>query len=145
MEYGFTEEAAAGACGNIWQECTFNPSIAGGIVQWMGNRQKGLISYAGDRDWRELSVQIGFMKKELDSGYLQSMNKVMGRLSGGAVMVNVRNVQAACDAWCVAMEGCACQDGSGKLYPGHAKVHNAACAQTLGKSYQHLEKRREYA
>ncbi len=145
VEYGFTEEAAAGACGNIWQECTFNPSIAGGIVQWMGNRQKGLISYAGDRDWRELSVQIGFMKKELDSGYLQSMNKVMGRLSGGAAMINVRNVQAACDAWCVAMEGCACQDGSGKLYPGHAKVHNSACAQTLGKSYQHLAKRREYA
>ena len=36
VEYGFTEEAAAGACGNIWQECTFNPAIAGGIVQWMG-------------------------------------------------------------------------------------------------------------
>lgn len=145
VEYGFTEEAAAGACGNIWQECTFNPAIAGGIVQWMGNRQKGLMNYAGDGDWRELSVQIGYMKRELDSGYLQSINRVMERLSGGAAMMSVRNVQAACDAWCDAMEGCACQDGSGKLYPGHAKVHNSACALTLGKSYQHLAKRREYA
>ncbi len=145
VEYGFTEEAAAGACGNIWQECTFNPAIAGGIVQWMGNRQKGLMNYAGDGDWRELSVQIGYMKRELDSGYLQSINRVMERLSGGAAMMSVRNVQAACDAWCDTMEGCACQDGSGKLYPGHAKVHNSACALTLGKSYQHLAKRREYA
>ena len=145
VEYGFPEKAAAGACGNIWQECTFNPAIASGIVQWMGNRQKGLMNYAGDGDWRELSVQIGYMKRELDSGYLQSINRVMERLSGGAAMMSVRNVQAACDAWCVAMEGCACQDGSGKLYPGHAKVHNSACALTLGKSYQHLAKRREYA
>ena len=140
VEYGFTEEAAAGACGNIWQECAFNPEITGGIVQWMGGRQANLLSFAGSKDWRDLSVQIGFMKQELNTSYLSSINKTLNRLDSGTTMSTVKNVQAACDAWCIAMEGCVC-DPKGTFH----KSHGNHCAISLGRSYQELLKRRSYS
>lgn len=145
VSYGFTEEAAAGACGNIWQECTFNPKIEGGIVQWMGGRQTKLKNYAGSGNWQDLSIQLGFMEKELNEGYLNTINGFLKRIASGETMSTTKNINAATDAWCAGMEGCACYNSNGALYKGHDKVHNATCGMILGKSYQHLEKRRQYA
>lgn len=149
VEYGFTEEAAAGACGNIWQECGFNYKVNGGFVQWMGSRVTRLEAFASEKgvDYHEsLSVQIEFMKKELNERYLSDINTTLKKIAGAsATMSSVKDVKAACDAWCVAMEGCTCYNSIGELYAGHNGVHNSLCGTTLNTSYQHLEQRRIYA
>lgn len=145
VSYGFTEEAAAGACGNIWQECTFNPKIQGGIVQWMQGRQAALKKYAGSGNWQDLSIQLGFMEKELNEGYLNTVNGFLGRIAKGETMSTTKNINAATDAWCAGMEGCVCYNSKGELNAGHSEYHNVACGMILGHSYQHLETRRKYA
>lgn len=145
ISYGFTEEAAAGACGNIWQECTYNPKMAGGIVQWMDSRQTNLKNFAGSGNWQDLSVQLGFMKKELNEGYLNTINGFLRRIANGETMSTTKNINAATDAWCAGIEGCVCYNSKGELNKGHQTVHNSTCGMILGHSYQHLEKRREYA
>lgn len=145
VSYGFSEAAAAGACGNIWQECTFNPKIQGGIVQWMGTRQTALNQYAGSGNWQDLSIQLGYMEKELNEGYLNTVNGFLDRIAKGETMSTTKNVNAATDAWCAGMEGCVCYNSKGELNAGHSKYHTSACGMILGHSYQHIESRREYA
>lgn len=147
VKYGFTEEAAAGACGNIWQECTFNPNIEGGILQWQDDRRAGLKKLAASKgkSWQDIDIQIEYMIYELNQGDLQDANRILDKLAEGQTFMTTKNIKAACDAWCWAIEGCACYNSSGNLYKGHDKVHNSDCAKILGKSYQHLNKRREYA
>lgn len=145
--HGFSEAAAAGACGNIMQESTFNPAISGGLVQWMDGRGRALKSYAASqgKTWQDVDVQIDFMIHELDSGYYNSINRILNSITPGATLATTTNVKAAADAWCAAMEGCVCYNKSGQLNKGHVETHNSHCAPILGKSYQHTEKRRSYA
>lgn len=157
VDYGFTEEAAAGACGNIWQECTFNPNIEGGILQWQGDRRAGLKELAASKgkSWQDIDIQIEYMIYELNHGDLQEADRILGKLTESPTaeaqtFMTAKNIKAACDAWCWAIERCVCYDSNGKLNKGHDEVHlkedgSSDCAEIFGKSFQHLNKRREYA
>ena len=142
---GFTKEAAAGICGNLWQESKFHPTAIGGlkksfigIVQWGGSRNQGLKNYAASigKKWDDLDVQIGFIEYELNHGYLNTMNRVLKKLNGQTDIKSVTDVQTACDVWCAAVEGCTCSD------PKHTTV---TCPTVNGVRYQELALRREYA
>ena len=144
VKLGFTEEAAAGACGNLWQESHFNPEAVGGqtksffgIVQWGGGRGVALKNFAASsgRDWDDLSTQLDYLKYELEGSYYALMNRVLGGLGYENMDARaITDVQLACDVWCVAVEGCV---RSGDPKPDDAKVGE--------KYYQELQLRRKYA
>lgn len=148
VNYGYSEEMAAGACGNIWQESHFNPvleSASGyiGIVQWGGGRAASLKSYAASKgkEWTNLTIQIEFLIKELDASYASSMNRYLRNYSAYGDAKSVKDVQTACEAFCVAVEGCICVN-SGVTH----KHHNEKCKIAgNGKSYQHLVTRIAYS
>ncbi len=76
-DMGFNDIQAAGIMGNIQQESGFDPkaenpsSGAYGVIQWLGSRKTGLQNFAKEKnlDVSDLSLQLSFMKKELESGY----------------------------------------------------------------------------
>lgn len=148
VNFGFSEEMAAGACGNLWQESNFNPNIKSGagylgIVQWGGGRADKLKALAESqgKEWSDLSAQIDYMKRELEASYLTQMNRYLTNNTAYSNAKSLKDVTTACEAWCVAMEGCTCVNG-GVTHSGH----NAKCAvASNGKSYQHLKSRMEYA
>lgn len=72
---GYSEEAAAGALGNIYGEsgCRFDAIEGGsgegiGICQWSFGRKQQLINYANSRgkEWQDPETQINFLLGELD-------------------------------------------------------------------------------
>lgn len=142
ISMGFTKQAAAGACGNLWQESGFNPKAGSGqyigIVQWGGSRSEGLRRYAESvgKEWNDLSAQIGYIEYELNQSYLSSMNKALQKYNGQTNIKSVTDVRTACDIWAAAMEGCVCSNDA------HTE---ATCPKVNGKKYQELAKRRDYA
>ena len=72
-----TAEQATGMMGNFQQESSMNPKIvnktsgASGIAQWLGGRLTGLKNHASSLNstWDDLSVQLSWLKKEMESGY----------------------------------------------------------------------------
>lgn len=145
VDYGFSEQAAAGACGNIWQECHFDPTLSGGLIQWQDSRFEGLKKLAESMGttWQDTDAQIAFMLKELDSGYLNSANKYLQRYTKYSSMSSVDDVTVACDAWCYAIEGCVCFSSTGTQY---CKAHGAECGLLAnGQSFQHINLRRKFS
>ena len=148
VDYGFSEEMAAGACGNIWQESggfnykAYNSSGYYGLVQWGQSRAIALKKYAAEHGstWDDLNIQIGFLEYELTTSFLNDINKYLSKWGMNAS--NVDNVTLACDAFCYAVERCTCVNG-GKLHT----AHNSECAPISGMSasYQHLLTRRKNA
>lgn len=154
---GFSEAMAAGACGNIWQECTFNPALGFpnnnyvGIVQW-GNypagsstgRKTNLLNYAASKGVsaaevpNNLDIQIEFMIQELNSGRLSQLNKFIGRYAPGQTTATITDTQLATDAWASAIEGCVCSKTGG--------THDTLCVPAAdGKRYQEIVTRRNHA
>ena len=145
VEYGFTEESAAGVCGNLWQESHFkvnayNPNGYYGMIQWGGSRAEALKRLAASMGstWDTVEVQTAMIKQELDQGYLKRINKYLERY--GSTMQTLTDVDAATEAWAVIFEGCTCVN-NGVTH----SAHNSHCAMAAnGKSYQHLSTRKEY-
>lgn len=77
---GFSDAAASGVIGNMWQECAHgSPDLrpgmesAGGsigLLQWSGGRRTSLQNLAGNRNsnWMDISVQIEYLLQEINSG-----------------------------------------------------------------------------
>lgn len=68
-------EIAAGICGNIMQESTFNPSAqnsigASGLCQWYQDRFTNLQNFAAmqNKPWQDFGVQLQFTMEELRGG-----------------------------------------------------------------------------
>lgn len=152
-ELGYTEEMAAGACGNLWQECNFNYHIgngqggAVGLVQWTGGRKDNLMRLASSRgtSWEDLDMQLAYMKQELDSSYTKNINAYLSKYAGGTSVLTIKNVELATEAWCAAYEGCVCKNGNRKN-GGYHESHGGYCEVAAnGVSYQELSIRKEYA
>lgn len=149
---GFSEAMAAGACGNLWQECNFEytDGLTGddkkyvGLVQWGDDRKTGLKKYATSQGGSaaNLDIQLGYILLELNSGYLKRMNAFISSHASGQTAATIDNVQLATDAWTIFMEGCVCHTDSG-LHETHDTSKCAFAAN--GKSYQELGVRRAYA
>ena len=149
---GFSPAMAAGACGNLWQECNFEytDGLTGkdksyvGLIQWGGNRKTALKNYAASQGGSaaDLNIQLGYLLQELNSGYLGRMNSFISSHSSGQTAATVTNVQLATDAWAIYVEGCVCNTSSGI----HSSHNAAKCAFAAnGISYQELGTRRAYA
>lgn len=145
---GFTEEAAAGACGNLWQESHFNVKSHNssgyyGMVQWGGSRANMLLKLAASMNtsWDTVEAQIAMVKLELTSTYQSMINNYLRIYYGGVTMQSIKDVDAAAEVWAVAYEGCICQTSS-----GIHRSHSSKCAMAANKkSYQELLLRKEYA
>lgn len=76
---GFSDAAAAGVIGNMYQECAhgsadLNPGAESkdgsiGLLQWTSGRKKALQTLAQNREkeWTEISVQLEYLLQELNS------------------------------------------------------------------------------
>lgn len=149
---GFSPAMAAGACGNLWQECTFEytDGLTGkdksyvGLVQWGGDRKTALKNYAAAQGGSaaDLNIQLGYLLQELNSGYLKRMNSFISSHSSGQTAATITSVQLATDAWTIYVEGCICNTSSG-IHSSH-NASNCALAAN-GVSYQELGIRRKHA
>lgn len=86
---GLSSPAAAGVMGNLEQESGFNPDIveaqpsyagAGyGLAQWTGPRRTSLENFASKegKSPSNLGVQLKFLNKELDSGYQDTLKRLL--------------------------------------------------------------------
>jgi hypothetical protein len=84
---GFTIDAACAMAGNIWAESQFDSSIessngALGLLQWLGDRKKGLLSYAKHKEseWSSEKIQLDYIKIELLDGYKMTNGKQVPNL-----------------------------------------------------------------
>lgn len=84
---GFTIDAACAMSGNIWAESQFDASIessngALGLLQWLGDRKKGLLSYAKHKEseWSIEKIQLDYIKIELLDGYKMTNGKQVPNL-----------------------------------------------------------------
>jgi hypothetical protein len=72
-----TKERAAGFCGNIYGESSYNPnavnpsSKAYGICQWLGDRKKNLKALAAlkGKSVGDLDLQLAFLVQEINGSY----------------------------------------------------------------------------
>lgn len=77
---GFSDAAASGVIGNMWQECAhgspdLRPAMESadgsiGLLQWSGGRRTSLENLAQNRNsnWMDISVQIEYLLQEINSG-----------------------------------------------------------------------------
>ena len=153
LKAGWSKEAAAGVCGNIWQESTFDPKAgasksAKGLVQWMDGRLTNLQKFAASKGttWDDVDVQIEFIFQELNSSLYRDLNQYLKYTPfAGSDIKQVTDVETVAAAWCAMVERCVCGPNGG-VYPGHAPAHNSLCAVAAnGRSYQHLNQRIQYA
>lgn len=84
---GFTIDAACAMAGNIWVESTFDassesPNGAFGLLQWLGDRKKGLLSFAKHKEsvWSSEKIQLDYIKIELLDGYKMTNGKQVPNL-----------------------------------------------------------------
>ena len=79
-EMGLNSAAACGIMGNIYQECTMNPTASGGsfygIAQWGGSRLSNLYSFcsANGYDSSSLTGQLHFLQYELENIYTETLS-----------------------------------------------------------------------
>jgi hypothetical protein len=73
---GFDLKESAAIVGNMWLESALNssaesPNGAVGLLQWLGDRKKSLLSYANHKksEWSNENTQINFINVELKNGY----------------------------------------------------------------------------
>jgi hypothetical protein len=73
---GFNLSDSAAIVGNMWSETGLNSDAessngAIGLLQWLGDRKKTLISYAKHHgvNWSDENTQLDFIKVELKNGY----------------------------------------------------------------------------
>lgn len=67
---GLNDHQVAGIAGNLRQEHNFKTDdVPGGlgIAQWMGGRRAALISFAGNRSYTDIHVQLEFLWHELST------------------------------------------------------------------------------
>ena len=75
-----TKERAAGFCGNIYGESSYNPnavnpsSKAYGICQWLGDRKKNLKALAASKGKSvgDLDLQLAFIVQEITGNYYKT-------------------------------------------------------------------------
>lgn len=142
---GLSEAAAAGICGNIWQESNFSPTARSssgtyhGLVQWGNNASSGykwqkVQEYASSHGLSVDSVeaQIGYILNSEIPSLVNKMSKYIMNHGGGSIY-NTTNSALAAEACAIYMEGCI---GGGK---------NSANMAANGKYYQDLGQRKKYA
>lgn len=156
LEWGWTPEMAAGACGNAWQESWFSLNAgengsAHGIFQWQEGRwygANGLQKFAEQQGkaWNTVEVQTDYLYKELTTeGYLSRIEQYLSQYYNGATTTTIDDIDAATDAFCVIYEGCYCEK-DGSVLKSHIKGHDNTCARDIkGKLWQNLQLRRDYA
>ncbi|MGH9552994.1 MAG: phage tail tip lysozyme, partial [Terriglobales bacterium] len=79
--YGLTPAGAAAIVGNMMQENSLHTDFnsgGAGLCQWIGSRKSDLIAFANQHGESPTSVeaQVGFMMKELGSGYSSLLNEL---------------------------------------------------------------------
>lgn len=148
VSYGFSEAAAAGACGNLWQESNFNIKAHNssgyyGMIQWGGGRATNLLSLAASMGstWDDVDVQIAMMQNELNSGYLTQINRYLASFYSGSSMQTETNPEAAAEAWAIKYEGCICYTSKG----WHSSHSERCQVAANGTSYQELQVRKQRA
>lgn len=107
---GFSTTVAAGICGNLMQESTFDPTLgitnkpgsAVGLVQWMGDRKTNLFKYS---NYISATTQMQFLKWELDGSYMGTCNNVSNKLYG-CNFTDLTRPEDAAFVFCIAVEGC---------------------------------------
>jgi hypothetical protein len=84
---GFSKDQACAMAGNMWAESKFDSTIessngALGLIQWLGDRKKALMSFATHKEskWSNEDIQLDFLKLELVDGYKLSNGKHMPNL-----------------------------------------------------------------
>lgn len=72
---GYSELQTAGIIGNIWQECSMDPTeiedetgVGIGIIQWSYGRRDNFEKFAG-ANWQDLDVQLDFLIKEMNGEF----------------------------------------------------------------------------
>lgn len=128
LGWGYSKEMAAGVCGNVWQECTFDPGcVTGkyhGLIQWGGGRWDALeaLAHSSGKDWTDVDLQMDYLRSELDKSYGARLREYMVRNYGAdASPETIDDAEKAADAWAVVVEGCVC--------PTKAAPCKASCAQ----------------
>lgn len=145
LEAGYSDAAAAGACGNIQQECNFNYLLSGsanGMIQWTGSRFRALEQYAqenGYESWQELDAQIGFMFQELSGGYKERLDKYASQYAEADTYKEISDPRLAAFVFCAVYEGCEYRP---ELGWGSA---TGSSSGPDGKRWQQLEYRQNYA
>ena len=131
----------AGILGNLRQESNFKPSALSdsktyyGLVQWGKERRTALETIP---DYDTVEGQVKFLKAELQGtapatgNYGATLDKYLSRYDSSN-MQTVTDVEMACEAFCVVVEGCT---------GGKAENKNKA---KDGKYYQDLGQRKDYA
>lgn len=84
---GFSIENASAMVGNMWAESSLDsssksPNGAIGLLQWLSDRKKALMSFVGHRgvDWTDENSQLDFIKSELINGYKLDSGKFIPNL-----------------------------------------------------------------
>jgi hypothetical protein len=89
VDRGFDPKVAAALAGNMWQESRFDPAVRPesatyvGLIQW--GDYKGIKTGPGARktnllakpNWKNLDVQLDYLKTELDGAYKSVVPAVM--------------------------------------------------------------------
>lgn len=145
VEKGYSEAAAAGACGNIQQECNFNYTLgppAYGMIQWTAGRFRSLEAFANENNfdsWKSLDAQIGFMFKELEGSYRSRLNSYASNYAGASTYKEISDPKSAAFVFCAVYEGCEYNPSIGWGAP------QGSIAGPDGKRWQQLEHRQNYA
>lgn len=145
IEQGYSKAAAAGACGNIQQECNFNYTLgppAYGIIQWTGSRFKALQKHAIENNynsWNVLEAQIEFMFHELNGTYQSRLSSYSSKYADAAQYKDIQDPREAAFVFCAVYEGCEYNPDKGWGKPQGSTVGPD------GKRWQQLEYRQNYA
>lgn len=115
---GYSEACAYGIIGNLIQESGINPKADSGtgykgIMQWGSSRWKNAETRVGSKKRETLEGQVENMLKEIKE-YKGSFNvKYEGQEWSLKKFKKCKNSKIACDIFCVVMEGCVGDGGSG--------------------------------
>lgn len=145
IENGYSKAAAAGACGNIQQECSFNITLSGaahGMIQWTGSRFRSLELYAeknGYSSWKDLDAQIGFMLLELNGSYQSRLNSYAKKYADADTYKEIQDPKLAAFVFCAVYEGCEYNPDKGW------GVAQGSSFGPDGKRWQQLDYRQKYA
>lgn len=139
---GFSNAAAAGICGNAYQENGFRYTIASsgpiGLFQWAGTRKTRLLA---KKNPESLETQLSFFKEEWNSSYAGSANAYSQRYFGN-LFSNETNPQSGGESFCVTFEGCIYNPAAGY---GKSSDPTLSTMASNGKRYQELALRMSFA
>lgn len=115
---GYSEEATAGAMGNIYGESGFDPTLIEygqteerggiGLCQWTFSRCQALRDYANEqgKEWQDVQVQIEYLLMELeDNGYFRDPGIYSEKFPNGkSSWTEADSVETATKAFCATFE-----------------------------------------